>query len=111
MKRLSSLLAALAILWTGCAGVMPRRNMHLQIENLSSQDMNSAEARFEKDICPWGFVARTSSAVYMFYRGDITPIAELRWWEEGRGHRVEMLDLREALRRHEDGTLTLGKIL
>jgi hypothetical protein len=89
----------------GCAAMESRPQVDVEIINKSSHDLENAQAVFGDFACKWGWVVKTTTAVYAFYPHPITASAELQWDEDGK-HHVEKLDLRDCYKPGDAGRLT-----
>jgi hypothetical protein len=106
LTRLTTGIFSLLLASCGSSGLpMMRPEIDVEIVNKSPHNLENTQARFGESVCPWGTLVKSSTAIYLFYPGPITPDAELSWYEPT-GRRVEMIDLRKIYPRGKSGRLT-----
>lgn len=106
--KLNALFGLLGALLTACTFnglVVVKPDVDVEIVNQSTRDLLNSRVRFGRNVCEWGYVGKTFSAIYLFYPNPVTHQADLQW-EEDDGHRVEKLNLGGIYPAGESGRLT-----
>jgi hypothetical protein len=106
MKILAIVTMLAALVFTGCTTMFGSPSVDVEIINHSSHDFENAKAVFGSFECKWGWVIRTTTAVYAFYPHPITAGAVLSWSEKERGPQSVSLDLRDIYPQGAAGRLT-----
>jgi len=82
-------------------------DIHIAIENQSSEDLDNIIVHFGPNQCLGGFVASGSGSTTLFYRYPITPIAKVTWTTKRGGAKETNVNLSNIVPPEEDGTLTI----
>jgi hypothetical protein len=106
MKILAIITMLAAVVSTGCMTMAGSPKVDVEIVNHSSHDFENAKADFGSFECKWGWVIKTTTAVYAFYPHPITAKAVLSWSEKERGPQSVELDLVDSYPQGAAGRLT-----